>query len=153
MLYFDKTVPHRLCSAWLRLSLVPIQGFFYGALSNHLIKEGMFMQQQSPANMGVGKNLLLGIQHLFAMFGSTVLVPILTGLDPNVALFTAGLGTLIFHLCTKGKVPVFVGSSFAFIGVIQITARMYGGVDAGVAAGSYKAKDGKAACLENSGFG
>ena len=80
------------------------------------------MQQQSPANMGVGKNLLLGIQHLFAMFGSTVLVPILTGLDPNVALFTAGLGTLIFHLCTKGKVPVFVGSSFAFIGVIQITA-------------------------------
>ena len=87
------------------------------------------MQQQSPANMGVGKNLLLGIQHLFAMFGSTVLVPILTGLDPNVALFTAGLGTLIFHLCTK----VFVGSSFAFIGVIQITARMYGGVDAGVA--------------------
>ena len=91
------------------------------------------MQQQSPANMGVGKNLLLGIQHLFAMFGSTVLVPILTGLDPNVALLTAGLGTLIFHLCTKGKVPVFVGSSFAFIGVIQITARMYGGVDAGVA--------------------
>ena len=55
------------------------------------------MQQQSPANMGVGKNLLLGIQHLFAMFGSTVLVPILTGLDPNVALFTAGVGTLIFH--------------------------------------------------------
>ena len=93
----------------------------------------MFMQQQSPANMGVGKNLLLGIQHLFAMFGSTVLVPILTGLDPNVALFTAGLGTLIFHLCTKGKVPVFVGSSFAFIGVIQITACMYGGVDAGAA--------------------
>ena len=91
------------------------------------------MQQQSPANMGVGKNLLLGIQHLFAMFGSTVLVPILTGLDPNVALFTAGLGTLIFHLCTKGKVPVFVGSSFAFIGVIQITACMYGGVDAGAA--------------------
>ena len=91
------------------------------------------MQQQSPANMGGGKNLLLGLQHLFAMFGSTVLVPILTGLDPNVALFTAGLGTLIFHLCTKGKVPVFVGSSFAFIGVIQITARMYGGVDAGVA--------------------
>ena len=91
------------------------------------------MQQQSPANMGVGKNLLLGIQHLVAMFGSTVLVPILTGLDPNVALFTAGLGTLIFHLCTKGKVPVFVGSSFAFIGVIQITACMYGGVDAGAA--------------------
>ena len=91
------------------------------------------MQQQSPANMGVGKNLLLGIQHLFAMFGSTVLVPILTGLDPNVALFTAGLGTLIFHLCTQGKVPVFVGSSFAFIGVIQITACMYGGVDAGAA--------------------
>ena len=83
--------------------------------------------------LGLPKMLILGLQHMFAMFGATVLVPILTGLDPNVALFTAGLGTLIFHLCTKGKVPVFVGSSFAFIGVIQITARMYGGVDAGVA--------------------
>lgn len=61
------------------------------------------------------KNLLLGIQHLFAMFGATVLVPAITGMNPAVALLTAGVGTLVFHLCTKGKVPVFVGSSFAFI--------------------------------------
>lgn len=67
-----------------------------------------------------GQNLLLGVQHLFAMFGATVLVPALTGLNPAVALITAGIGTIIFHLCTGGKVPVFVGSSFAFIAGIQI---------------------------------
>lgn len=57
----------------------------------------------------------LGFQHLLAMFGSTVLVPLLTGMSPSMALFCAGIGTLIFHLCTKFKVPVFLGSSFAFI--------------------------------------
>ena len=70
--------------------------------------------------------LILGFQHLIAMFGSTILVPVLTGLDPSVALFCAGLGTLIFHLCTKGKVPVFLGSSFAFIPVIIAVANKYG---------------------------
>ena len=69
---------------------------------------------------------ILALQHLVAMFGATVLVPILTGLDPSVALFTAGCGTLIFHLCTKGKVPVFLGSSFAFIPVIKIVRDSYG---------------------------
>lgn len=64
------------------------------------------------------KNFVLSIQHLLAMFGATVLVPILTGFDPSVAIFCAGLGTLIFHFCTKGKVPVFLGSSFAFIPVV-----------------------------------
>lgn len=64
------------------------------------------------------KNFILSIQHLLAMFGATVLVPILTGFDPSVAIFCAGLGTLIFHICTKGKVPVFLGSSFAFIPVV-----------------------------------
>ena len=53
------------------------------------------------------KNFILSIQHLLAMFGATVLVPILTGFDPSVAIFCAGLGTIIFHLCTKGKVTVF----------------------------------------------
>ena len=57
----------------------------------------------------------LGIQHLLAMFGSTVLVPLITGMSPSVALFCAGLGTIVFHLCTGGQVPVFLGSSFAFI--------------------------------------
>ena len=69
---------------------------------------------------------ILALQHLVAMFGATVLVPILTGLDPSVALFTAGCGTLIFHLCTKGKVPVFLGSSFAFIPVIIAVGETYG---------------------------
>jgi len=63
---------------------------------------------------------LLSVQHLFAMFGATVLVPLITGLNPSVALMSAGMGTLIFHLCTKGKVPVFLGSSFAFLGAIGI---------------------------------
>lgn len=61
------------------------------------------------------KDYLLSIQHLFAMFGATVLVPLLTGMNPSVALFTAGLGTILFHICTKFKVPVFLGSSFAFL--------------------------------------
>ena len=60
--------------------------------------------------------LLLGVQHLFAMFGATVLVPALTGLDVATALFFAGIGTLLFHLITGRKVPAFLGSSFAFIG-------------------------------------
>lgn len=58
---------------------------------------------------------LLSIQHLFAMFGATVLVPLLTGMNASAALVSAGIGTLIFHACTKFRVPVFLGSSFAFI--------------------------------------
>lgn len=58
---------------------------------------------------------LIGAQMMFVAFGALVLVPLLTGLDPNVALFTAGIGTLIFQVCTRGKVPVFLASSFAFI--------------------------------------
>ncbi len=66
--------------------------------------------------LGTGKTLLLGFQHLFAMFGSTVLVPALTGLSVSATLLFAGLGTLLFHLITKRKVPAFLGSSFAFLG-------------------------------------
>lgn len=73
------------------------------------------------------KKIILALQHLIAMFGATVLVPILTGFDPSIALFAAGLGTLIFHLCTKGKVPVFLGSSFAFIPVILKVKEIYNG--------------------------
>ena len=73
------------------------------------------------------KNLIMSFQHLLAMFGATVLVPILTGFDPSVAIFCAGLGTLIFHFCTERKVPVFLGSSFAFIPVIIAAKDAYGG--------------------------
>ena len=61
---------------------------------------------------------VIGVQFLFVAFGSTVLVPLLVGLDPSTALLTAGIGTLIFHLVTKGMVPIFLGSSFAFIAPI-----------------------------------
>lgn len=67
-------------------------------------------------SLGAPKMFVLGIQHMFAMFGATVLVPALTGLDVATTLLFAGLGTLLFHLITKGKVPAFLGSSFAFIG-------------------------------------
>ena len=64
-------------------------------------------------SLGVPKMLLLGLQHMFAMFGATILVPMLTGLDVSTTLLFAGLGTLLFHLLTKRKVPAFLGSSFA----------------------------------------
>ncbi len=66
--------------------------------------------------LGKGKMLTLGLQHMFAMFGATVLVPVITGLSMSATLLFAGLGTLIFHLLTKMKVPAFLGSSFAFLG-------------------------------------
>lgn len=70
--------------------------------------------------------LILGVQHVLAMFGATVLVPFLTGMNPSLALLTAGLGTLIFHFCSKKIVPVFLGSSFAFIGAIQLVLKNEG---------------------------
>jgi len=70
--------------------------------------------------------LLLGLQHTFTMFGATILVPILTGLDISVALFTAGLGTLLFNRITKNKIPVFLGSSFAYIATIKLASERYG---------------------------
>lgn len=70
--------------------------------------------------------LVLGAQHVLAMFGATVLVPFLTGLNPSLALITAGVGTLVFHSVTGGVVPVFIGSSFAFIGAITLVLKEYG---------------------------
>ena len=64
---------------------------------------------------GAPKMGILGLQHMFAMFGATILVPTLTGLSVSPTLLFAGLGTLLFHLVSKGKVPAFLGSSFAFI--------------------------------------
>ena len=65
--------------------------------------------------LGGGKMVVLGIQHMFAMFGATILVPALTGLSVSSTLLFAGLGTLLFHFLSKGKVPAFLGSSFAFL--------------------------------------
>lgn len=98
------------------------------------IKGGFFMTENVMKNVDVKeevrlnstpKKIILALQHLIAMFGATVLVPILTGFSPSIALFSAGMGTLIFHLCTKGMVPVFLGSSFAFIPVILTVKKLY----------------------------
>ena len=72
--------------------------------------------------LGAPRMLVLGIQHMFAMFGATVLVPVLTGLSVTTTLLFAGLGTLLFHLLAKGKVPAFLGSSFAFLAGYQAIA-------------------------------
>ena len=77
--------------------------------------------------LGKGRMLVLGFQHMFAMFGATVLVPILTGLDVSTTLLFAGLGTLLFHLITGGKIPAFLGSSFAFLGGYFTIAPMIDG--------------------------
>ncbi len=89
--------------------------------------------------LGVPKMLILGLQHMFAMFGATVLVPILVqsyGLPLSIqtTLFFAGFGTLFFHVCTRLKVPAFLGSSFAFLGGFQAMAEMDAGIYAGMEA-------------------
>lgn len=87
---------------------------------------------RDASKISMSKRLVLGLQHTFTMFGATVLVPIITGLDISVALFMAGVCTLIFHWITKKKVPVFLGSSFAFIAPIAAVVEMVsknGGTD------------------------
>lgn len=79
-------------------------------------KEGLLTDLSS-------KNIIMGLQHTFVMFGATILVPLLTGLDIGVTLFASGLGTLLFHIITKFKVPVYLGSSFAFIPPIVAVAK------------------------------
>ena len=93
-------------------------------------------------SLGTPKMLLLGLQHMFAMFGATILVPILVndyfegeGLSVQVTLFCAGVGTLLFHLITKRKVPAFLGSSFAFLGGFSMVAQLDSGIYANMTMG------------------
>ena len=93
------------------------------------VQEGRIIMPQNQGiydarQLGKPKMFVLGVQHMFAMFGATVLVPALTGLSVSATLLFAGLGTLLFHFITKGKVPAFLGSSFAFIGGYQAIAPM-----------------------------
>ena len=81
---------------------------------------------KNNSNLSPIQKTVVGAQFLFVAFGSTVLVPLLVGLDPSVALLTAGIGTLIFHVITKGKMPVFLGSSFAFIAPIIKATELFG---------------------------
>lgn len=77
-------------------------------------------------NISTPKQAFVGLQMLFVAFGALVLVPLITGLDPNTALLTAGVGTLLFQLCTRGQVPIFLASSFAFIAPIQYGVQQWG---------------------------
>ncbi len=84
------------------------------------INQFLFPGSKEYPKVGAGKMVVLGFQHAFAMSCATILVPLLTGLDVGVALFAAGLGTILFHLCTGGRMPTFLGSSFAFITALQL---------------------------------
>ena len=88
------------------------------------MKKGIITKLKSRPS---GKEFLLSLQHMFAMFGATVTVPIITGMDVSLALLSAGIGTILFYLLTKRKVPVFLGSSFAFLP--GILAAGFGGND------------------------
>lgn len=84
------------------------------------------IQEETKEELSFTKKIIIGTQMLFVAFGAVVLVPLLVGIDPSIALFTAGCGTLIFHLITKGKVPVFLGSSFVFIAPVIKATQLYG---------------------------
>jgi uracil permease len=86
-------------------------------------KKTIFMSEFTKS---LPRNTILGVQFLFVAFGATVLVPLLVGINPSIALFSAGVGTLLFHLITRGMVPVFLGSSFAFIAPITEATRLFG---------------------------
>ena len=114
--------------------------------SNQQKQEEKMMKQQEAIRdakaLGIPKMLILGLQHMFAMFGATILVPILVngyfegeGLSIQVTLICAGLGTLFFHVCAKLKVPAFLGSSFAFLGGFQTVAQLDSGIFANMTMG------------------
>jgi putative pyrimidine permease RutG len=91
------------------------------------VYDGRFAKPENPdERLPWPQTAVMGAQHVIAMFGATVLAPILMGFDPNVAILMSGIGTLIFFLMVGGKVPSYLGSSFAFIGVV-IAATGYAG--------------------------
>src|SRR5438552_14796031 len=96
------------------------QGYFAGWT---LKKEGIIAPDE---RLPWGQTILVGLQHVLAMFGATVLGPLVMGFDPNTAIFFSGIGTLIFFLIVGGRVPSYLGSSFSFIAVV-ITASAYAG--------------------------
>ncbi len=118
-----------------------------GKKQTDLLYEGMKMDNKKEAiydakSLGIPRTLILGLQHMFAMFGATILVPILVnsyfngeGMSVQVTLFCAGLGTLLFHVCSKLKVPAFLGSSFAFLGGFATVAELDSGKFAGMSYG------------------
>ena len=103
-------------------------------MSRELDKKVVLQINEKPS---INQWILLSIQHLFAMFGATVLVPALTGMNPSIALISSGIGTLLFILITKGKVPSYLGSSFAFINPIIVLKGLEASAESDVTVGSY----------------
>ena len=85
------------------------------------------MPVQVDEYLPAGKSMVLGLQHAFAMFGATVLAPLLMGFDPNLTIFITGIGTILFFLMTGGRMPSYLGSSFAFIAPAMLVISTYGG--------------------------
>jgi len=109
--------------------IVGISSFLYTfAMFNHFLPSEIIIPhiEMRIETLSTTKKALVGVQFLFVAFGATVLVPLLVGINPSTALFTAGLGTFIFHFVTKGKVPIFLGSSFAFIAPIIAATEQWG---------------------------
>src|ERR1700676_270152 len=102
------------------MAAVEKRGYFTG----WTLKEGGVIAPDE--RLPWGETIFVGLQHVLAMFGSTVLAPIIMGFDPNTAIFFSGIGTLIFFLIVGGRVPSYLGSSFSFIAVI-LTATHYAG--------------------------
>ena len=90
-------------------------GYVRGMFQWTVKREGIIAPDERPP---AAQSVALGLQHIFAMFGATVLAPILMGFDPNTAIFFSGIGTLIFFVCVRGRVPSYLGSSFSFIAVV-----------------------------------
>ena len=125
-----------ICKAIINVFKVPVANVaYYLKIRAHFMKKLYFCRNlktliliimKDERKLGPVQKTIVGAQFLFVAFGATVLVPLQVGLDPSVALFTAGIGTLIFHAVTKGKVPIFLGSSFAFIAPIIKATELYG---------------------------
>jgi putative pyrimidine permease RutG len=98
-------------------------GYVRGMFEWTVKRQGIIAPDERPP---AGQSIALGIQHIFAMFGATFLGPVLMGFNPNTAIFFSGIGTLIFFVCVRGRVPSYLGSSFSFIGVVA-AATAYSG--------------------------
>src|SRR5690554_1361516 len=102
-----------------QIDVAAVQDYFRNLFSWKERRGGTIMPDE---RLPWGETGVLGLQHVLAMFGATVLAPILMGFDPNTAIFFSGIGTLLFFIITGGKIPSYLGSSFAFIGpVLAIT--------------------------------
>ena len=97
--------------------------YFRGMFQWTVKREGIIAPDERPP---AGQSVALGVQHIFAMFGATVLAPVIMGFNPNTAIFFSGIGTLIFFVFVRGRVPSYLGSSFSFIAVV-VMATGYSG--------------------------